>query len=143
MRMLWGTVARVLVIPQYLCSRPAAPLTTANRYASGCLRIVSLCHDLLVMTKAEYAAQAAAQDGWAPGWLSMHRSSPSTRALRLRISARPNRARVGVHPIVPDVSRGRVGRQDGSFPRAALVKARHGGACREDEPGAGDRDHRG
>ena len=40
-------------------------------------RIVSRCHDLLVMTKAEYAAQAAAQDDWAPGWLAIDASFES------------------------------------------------------------------
>src|SRR5215469_14893360 len=47
-------------------SRPAA-----RECASRRPRIVSRCHDLLVMTKAEYAAQAAAQDDWAPGWLAI------------------------------------------------------------------------
>src|SRR5215475_11772336 len=39
--------------------------------------MLSRCHDLLVMTKAEYAAQSAAQDDWAPGWLAIDASFES------------------------------------------------------------------
>jgi len=35
------------------------------------------CHDLVVITKAEYAAKAAAQDDWAPGWLAIDASFES------------------------------------------------------------------